>query len=314
MQYLISHVTEYAYSAPIAESLMEVRMMPRSEAHQRCWRFRLTTKPRSNVMFHQDFLGNAIHHFSIPAKHSHLCIHAESLVVVSDLPEIPEALGPASWRALDEMTRREDHWDMLSPSKFARPTPTLEEFAREIGLERADDPLTVLKRLNATIYKKFDYVPKSTRVDSPIDEALSQRQGVCQDYAHVMIALIRQLGIPCRYVSGYLFHRVEDQDRSADDATHAWVEACLPDLGWIGFDPTNNLLVGTRHIRVAVGRDYADVPPTRGVFKGDASSELSVVVKVAPSQALVLDDEPVELPYDQTPLMDYHLQQQQQQQ
>src|SRR4029077_20520100 len=100
-----------------------------------------------------------------------------------------------------------------------------------------------------------------------------------------MIAMVRELRIPCRYVSGYLFHRVEDQDRSAEDATHAWVEALLPGLGWVGFDPTNNLLAQERHIRTAIGRDYADVPPTKGMYKGDASSELAVSVRVAPSDA-----------------------------
>jgi transglutaminase-like putative cysteine protease len=96
---------------------------------------------------------------------------------------------------------------------------------------------------------------------------------------------VREFGIPCRYVSGYLYHRSEDADRSAAGATHAWVEALLPVLGWVGFDPTNNLLAGERHIKVAIGRDYADVPPTRGVFKGDAGSELSVSVMVAPADA-----------------------------
>ena len=129
-----------------------------------------------------------------------------------------------------------------------------------------------------------------TRVDSPIDVALENRQGVCQDYTHIMIAMVRALGIPCRYVSGYLFHRAQSLDRSAADASHAWPEAYLPELGWVGFDPTNDVLVGGRHIRVAVGRDYADVPPTRGVFRGDAETDLSVAVQVSLSEAPVLED------------------------
>jgi transglutaminase-like putative cysteine protease len=107
-----------------------------------------------------------------------------------------------------------------------------------------------------------------------------------------MIALGRSIGIPCRYVSGYLFHRTEDHDRSEEDATHAWIEALVPGYGWIGFDPTNNLIAAERHIRTAVGRDYADVPPTRGVFKGSADSELDVGVRVAPVKAPPpIDDE-----------------------
>jgi transglutaminase-like putative cysteine protease len=132
------------------------------------------------------------------------------------------------------------------------------------------------------MYERFEYRPQSTSVDSPIDDALRSRQGVCQDFAHVMIGLVRRLGVPCRYVSGYLFRDAASTDRSPDGATHAWVEALLPELGWIGFDPTNDLLAGERHVRVAVGRDYSDVPPTRGVYKGVTAvkSELAVAVRV----------------------------------
>jgi transglutaminase-like putative cysteine protease len=110
-----------------------------------------------------------------------------------------------------------------------------------------------------------------------------------------MIALVRALGIPCRYVSGYLFYDRE-ADYPAEDLTHAWVEALLPELGWIGFDPTNNVIAGERHIRVALGRDYADIPPTRGVFKGNAQSELSVAVKVVPAGAPLPEESPVVSP------------------
>jgi transglutaminase-like putative cysteine protease len=127
-----------------------------------------------------------------------------------------------------------------------------------------------------------------------------------------MIALARDLGIPCRYVSGYLFHRVEDHDRSAANATHAWVEAYLPGLGWIGFDPTNNLVAAERHIRVAVGRDYEDVPPTKGVFQGDARSELSVSVQVEPSEAPIPQE--LSLPIIEGQLTQEQNQYQQQQQ
>jgi transglutaminase-like putative cysteine protease len=146
--------------------------------------------------------------------------------------------------------------------------------------------------LNEAIYKLFAYVPNSTKVDSPIEDALRTRQGVCQDFAHIMIALVRGLQIPCRYVSGYMFHREKtdggeiENDRSVEGASHAWVEALVPRLGWVAFDPTNNLVGGDRHIRVAIGRDYADVPPTRGVYKGEAQSELSVAVTVSPADSV----------------------------
>jgi transglutaminase-like putative cysteine protease len=143
-----------------------------------------------------------------------------------------------------------------------------------------------LRKTAAEIFTRLEYSPRSTRVDSPIDEALTAQRGVCQDFAHIFIALARHLGVPCRYVSGYLFHEPGSADRSADGATHAWAEVLLPDFGWVGIDPTNNSMAGERHIRVAFGRDYADVPPTRGVYKGVTTvrSELAVSVRVGPAQ------------------------------
>jgi transglutaminase-like putative cysteine protease len=148
-------------------------------------------------------------------------------------------------------------------------------------LERSGEPLPLLKQLNSLLYEAFEYVPNATRVDSPIYEALQARSGVCQDFAHIMIALVRQLRIPCRYVSGYLYHEDKCHDRSPAGASHAWVEAYLGEAGWVEFDPTNKLMGCERHIRVAVGRDYADVPPTRGVHRGEAESELTVRVIVS---------------------------------
>jgi transglutaminase-like putative cysteine protease len=136
----------------------------------------------------------------------------------------------------------------------------------------------------ASIHGALEYVPWATRVDSSIDEVLAGRKGVCQDFSHVFLAVLRRLGLPARYVSGYLAPAASaDTAATTPIATHAWVEVCLPELGWVGVDPTHNILTGTRHVRVAIGRDYADVPPTRGVFKGHADSTLTVAVDVAPA-------------------------------
>jgi transglutaminase-like putative cysteine protease len=277
---------------PISESMMEVRMQPRTEGPQRCLEFSLQTDPHSYIMSYRDHLGNIVQHFNIPGRHPQLTITTDALVEMGEVPEIPEALEPEAWDELDKLCANNGYLDMLLPSTFAHPGKLLHELIHELHLQRHDDPLTTLRVLNSTIYNTFEYVPHSTRVDSPIDDALSVRRGVCQDFAHIMTTLVRELGIPCRYVSGYLYHRREDHDRSEEDATHAWVEALLPGLGWVGFDPTNDLIASNRHIRVAVGRDYDDVPPTRGVFRGDAESELDVGVRVAPAAAPPpIDDE-----------------------
>jgi len=202
---------------------------------------------------------------------------------------------------LDEEATRERFFDLLEPSHFARDTESLLAFGEELGLSRQDDPLTLLRRLNAKIYEAFEYVPQSTRVDSPIDDALAARQGVCQDFAHVMIALVRRMGIPCRYVSGYLFHNHKGSERSTDGASHAWIEAWLPSLGWVGFDPTNKTLATDRHIRVAIGRDYWDVPPNRGAFKGNARSELGVAVRVQTTDAPIEPSDVMPALYWQAP-------------
>ena len=289
MFYSIVHLTSFRYGAVVSESVMEVRMQPRSEGNQRCLTFDLLVNPRANVMLYRDFLGNAVHHFDIPGSLTHLTVRAEAMVDVQ--PGTPvETLQAGGWDELDAQVARGDYWEMLAPSHFARPTELLRGLARELRLERRHQPLDALRELNEGVHKTFDYVRESTQVDSPIDDALRNRHGVCQDFAHIMTALAREVGIPCRYVSGYLYHSVDAHDRSVEGASHAWVEAYLPGPGWVGFDPTNNLMAGECHIRVAIGRDYADVPPTRGVHKGAAPSELSVAVRIAPADAPLPED------------------------
>jgi transglutaminase-like putative cysteine protease len=272
---------------------MEVRMHPRSEYMQRCFTFQLSVSPRARIFSCTDHLGNLVHHFDIPGRHTHLTIIADALVEVDPPEVLPASLGMEAWADLDRMIELEDYWDMLRPSHFARPSPELTQLAVEFGCATRGerDPLQTLHDLNAQLYRAFSYVKQSTSVDSPIEDALRKRQGVCQDFAHIMIGLVRGLRIPCRYVSGYLHHESWHPDRSADGATHAWVEALLPGLGWVGFDPTNNLLAGGRHVRTAVGRDYADVSPTIGTMKGSASSELQVRVRVTPSEAILPPDQ-----------------------
>jgi transglutaminase-like putative cysteine protease len=285
MYYSIRHVTRFRYSAPVYESVMEVRMHPRTEGLQRCYSFELAVQPRARIYSYRDPLGNMVHYFDIPEHHRELAITAEALVQVEPDP-VPERLDADAWQHFDPELLPADAFEMLLPSHFARPTALLDELSTRIGAERRDDPLSLLRELNESVYRSFEYKPKATKVDSPIDQALASKQGVCQDFAHIFTALLRGMMIPARYVSGYLYHTGEHHDRSSEGATHAWVEAWLPGPGWVGFDPTNNLLASERHIRTAVGRDYGDVPPTRGVFKGEAGGKLTVSVVVSPSEIL----------------------------
>src|ERR1700756_2893308 len=292
MFYAIRHFTFYRYSRPVWQSMMEVRMHPRSEGNQRCFVFQLSVNPRARIFGYTDSYGNLVHHFDLPSRHGQLTIISDALVNIDAQPAIPEVQNYDGWQELEELIEKKDYWDMLMPSHFARSSPELEQLAVEIGAteRKGRSPLAFLRDIASGVNRSFSYVKKSTAVNSPIEDALRSRQGVCQDFAHIMIALVRNARIPCRYVSGYLYHSKES-DSVADGATHAWIEALIPKLGWVGFDPTMNAIASEKHIRTAIGRDYSDVPPTMGMMKGKAETQLQVRVRVTPSQGVLPPDE-----------------------
>jgi len=279
--YTIRHVTEFRYSQPIRESQMEVRKRPRSDEGQRCLEFSLSVEPDARVHSYVDHLGNTVHHFDVARLHQELRMSAVSWVERLGSRKLPERLSSDAWAETARFAQDFNNWDWLHPSQYATPSEALRSFVNDCRIARRDDPMSTLRELNTALHGAIAYVPKSTRVDSPIDECLQNRKGVCQDFAHVFITIARGLGIPCRYVSGHLFHRGNGGSNAIPtSASHAWAEALLPELGWVGFDPANHSLAEQDHIRIAVGRDYADVPPARGVFMGMAESELTVEVDV----------------------------------
>ena len=279
MRHRIIHDTVFRYDHPVHESVMEVRLHPLSNERQRCEQFVLTVNPKTSVYTYVDAAQNIINHFQIPGRLTELHVSAESTVDVYAPTPAPSTVPRESWALFDTLSAT-PLLDMMLPSQHTRPSTSLDAFMREHNIQRDEDPLTTVRSLNTVLYHSIRYTPQSTTVDSTIDEVLAQRKGVCQDISHLMIALCRRLGIPARYISGYLYHRRSDNDRSQTDATHAWVEVWLPTIGWVGFDPTNNMLTGERHITVATGRDYADVTPTRGIYRGLANEELSVSVRI----------------------------------
>jgi transglutaminase-like putative cysteine protease len=321
MFYSIRHVTRFQYTSPVRESVMELRMQPRSEGPQSLRSFQIATNPRAQLYAYTDYLGNAVYHFNVLRAHSELRIETQALVEMAPFRDLPQAADGLEWQRYNSYNMNAEQFELIEPSKFCHSSELLRKFIAEHGLGQPEsDPLTALKDLCKTVHDAFDYQQGVTQVHSPIDDALKEGRGVCQDFAHIMIAVARGWGIPARYVSGYLHHGQKNRDRSVEDATHAWVEAHLPSLGWIGFDPTNDIMTGERHIRVAVGRDYADVPPTRGTLKGDAESELAISVSVQPTQAPVRHEEflrvarPVKPATERPVKAEQFFQQQQQQQ
>jgi transglutaminase-like putative cysteine protease len=289
----VRHVTQYHYDALVRESVMELWMQPQKSGSQRLVSFELEVEPPAQMFSYADNFGNAVYHFDVPQPHERLTIVARSTVETQSPDDLPEALDRGEWDRLKSDFVTGECFDFLRPHGFAVETPALSAFIARRGWEalRHNDPLSALRALNTAIYEAFDYAPGATTADSPIDLALEHGRGVCQDFAHIMIAVCRSWGIPARYVSGYLFTHRGEGDRSDPDATHAWVEVFLPSLRWVGFDPTNNVVAGERHIAVAVGRDYADVPPSQGVYKGEAESQLAVGVSVRRARTVHADPE-----------------------
>ena len=208
-------------------------------------------------------------------------ISSTSAVETEPAPRLPSALPKDAWEEIRSWGNSFRLWDFTHPSAYAHPSDALGAFVEEMDLRPGGDPLESVLRLSDTLHRAFQFAPGSTSAVSPIEHILETRRGVCQDYAHVMIAIARSWGVPARYTSGYLYAGSWEEE-SLSSASHAWVECLLPGLDWVGLDPTNRGLAGQRHVRLAVGRDYKDVTPTEGIIHGNAQSTLEVQVGVRP--------------------------------
>ena len=281
VRYCIKHTSRYMYSSPVSKSAMTLCFRPREEDGQSLLSFEIETIPAISLTSESDYFGNTKHFLIIHQPHELLEITALSTVEQSPKAPVPESLAPETWAEIETWRDSVEYWGFMHPSRFARPSTALDDFVSGHGLDNAErDPLSALVCLSETLYGAFQYMPGSTSAVSPIEHILESGKGVCQDYAHVMISIARSWGVPSRYVSGYLYVEDDVGQPIPAAAGHAWVECRLPGLGWVGFDPTNNWIVGQQHVRVAVGRDYHDVAPTRGIFHGGGDTRLEVEVRM----------------------------------
>lgn len=274
----VEHVTRFRYSEPVREAVVTLYLQPRNDASQHLESFQILTDPGAELGTYEDCFGNAVHFFDVPTEHERLTVTSRSLVALhaSDPDETPEA----GWEDLKEL-QTPLTWHLLHPTPLTRPTPALDAFAARHGIERGETPMASVRDLTSRIHEALAFERGRTRVDSPIDDALAAGSGVCQDFSHIMLAIVRGWGIPAQYVSGYLFPARQGREEAMAQASHAWIECLLPGLGWVGVDPTNNTISPGNHVRVAAGRDYRDVPPTRGTFRGAAEQQLEVSVTIA---------------------------------
>ncbi len=262
----VEHVTRFSYDAPINEAYSEIRLKPAHRDGQRCSSFALTTEPRGvSIAEYRDRFGNAVHHFDVLESHEALGVTARSEVWTPD-QFVDDEAAPSLL----------DRWDLLRPSRYIPFGGAIADLAADV--RAADSLLGTAQAVMAAVRQRMTYETGSTHVRTVADEALAAGHGVCQDFAHVMIGVCRLHEIPSRYVSGYLFD--PQAAGNGNSASHAWVDIWDPERGWVSLDPTHDREQTGRYVRVGVGRDYADVPPTRGVFKGKAREKLEVAVRI----------------------------------
>jgi len=296
-RYHLMHVTEFQYDGPVSESYNEVRLRPMHDDRQSCLSFRLVTTPASRVTAYRDAFGNWVHQFNIFAEHHRLTVQSESVVLAHDAPS--NGAAPMSLSEFESGGKQlcEEHFDFIAPTTYVPHLPGLEELVAAASQASDGTVLDFVQASSDLIHQRFSYVKGATHVHSSIEDALSRGAGVCQDFAHLLLGVVRMHGLPARYVSGYLVPQPEQngagnlEEVVGGQASHAWAEVFVPGIGWAGFDPTLGKPVSLRHVRVAYGRDYGDVPPVRGVYKGHAGQRLSVDVRVRPA----VDDEGHEL-------------------
>jgi transglutaminase-like putative cysteine protease len=260
MRLKIQHTTTFAYDQLISEAYTEMRLKPLDADGQRCLSFSLITEPQDIVLRYTDHFGNEVHHFDVIQSHQRMVVAATSEVLTPDV----YATGSLKLSPLDE-------FNYLSPTVYAPHTPELIAFSSAF---RAEDPMETARSIMINLHDTLIYEKGATDVKTTADQALSLGRGVCQDFSHIMLAACRTQGLPARYVSGYLYNNGHTA------ASHAWVDVLIPGRGWISLDPTHDREQTGQYVRVAVGRDYADVPPTRGIFKGNAKEKMDVKVSV----------------------------------
>jgi transglutaminase-like putative cysteine protease len=264
MKLEIVHSTRYRYSSPIAETVMEVRLRPMDGNGQRCVDFKLEVgsgiKPRS----YRDGYGNNVHYFNLVRPHARLSVTSRSLVETG----LEVDADPGEELVSDFLRFRSPVKDVPGVRELASRHP-ITDLASGPAVEHALDELTL------NISREFAYDRAVTNVYSAVDEVLELRAGVCQDFAHLFIAAARAMGVPARYVSGY----IHATGRSVASASHAWAEGWVPGRGWVGYDATRPVRTTENHVRLAVGRDYSDAAPTRGIYIGAATGAMDVRVR-----------------------------------
>ncbi|WP_020615994.1 transglutaminase family protein [Paenibacillus daejeonensis] len=290
MKLKIMHVTEYTYAEPVTDSVNEVRLTPCTNEWQSCYQHAIAVEPNTPLQSYEDFFGNRVTAFSVNEPHTKLTIRTQMTVVTTEPGREREAerkgrlFSPAeAWAWLDKDEAQNRFAEYLLPTSYTTATPEVLVFA---GMDErtAEEPAIVhewLSALSERIRQEFTYDADATDVKTKVADMIGSKRGVCQDFAHLMITICRSRNIPARYVSGYQFiGDLQEEGTAVQHASHAWVEAYVPNRGWCSYDPTNPSIVGERYVKLGHGRDYKDIVPVKGVYRGSSGAHLDVSVVV----------------------------------
>lgn len=278
MKLSVVHLTRYNYAAPVRASYNETRLQPISDERQECHDFELRVEPAAPLKTYCDFYGNAVHYFELPHPHDSLTIESRSTVTTS-ARLIREDQKVAPLDQMHDLAMVEGCFDFIQPSPRLNLGAEIWRLAMDAttGCKDLWEASLAIMRF---VHSNFTYCTQATDVNTPVNEVIQLRRGVCQDFAHVMIAMCRTLKIPARYVSGYIYNGPLEHLNGAQ-ASHAWGEVYVPGFGWQGLDPTNNRQVDEHHVKIGIGRDYSDIIPIKGHYRGTSQKQMFVDVNVS---------------------------------
>jgi transglutaminase-like putative cysteine protease len=283
----IHHVTKYTYEGPVRDSANQIVLFPIKDEYQEVLKHELTITGEPVVEVYKDYYGNEIGSFTYADPHTELTIDSRMEVITKQRPPLKdETEKDAQWTYLEQIRWQVPYIDFLKQEQF----PLLAEVLESVCPERARrlTPLQAAIQLRTYVFDHFKYIKGVTSVESTLDEVWKLKAGVCQDFAHMLLVFLRQIHIPARYVSGYICPNRNGM--RGEGATHAWIEAYIPSNGWVGLDPTNNVIVDDLHVRLAVGRSFSDCSPVKGTYKGAAGQMLEVGVSVSYESGQTAED------------------------
>ena len=276
-RFIINHITKYTYPTPVRDSANQIMLFPIKDDYQELVDQRLMITGEPTVEVYKDYYDNEIGSFTLANPHTELRINSKTEVITKSR-ELPSDMIPAvqQWALLDSVKYQAQIIDFLKQEHFNEISEVI-AIADPAALHHLT-PYKATESLCEYVFTHFQYIKGITEVDTTLAEVWRLKAGVCQDFAHILLVMLRLVGIPARYVSGYICPATEGM--RGEGATHAWVEAYLPEYGWLGFDPTNNCIANDLHVRLAVGRNFNDCSPVKGIYKGTSQHRLEVGVSV----------------------------------